>query len=871
MSDEDDSDEAEKESVGFAWTSQTCQIRIVVFLFVLSILLGALTAYIIIPRLKEDCKKYHLRKQLSKNKRGLAIPLPNRTSRGGSGKAPAMRNDATTVSSHLYNLTRSNASFSSDTRGPSSATPPGGRTRSPLDDLTGDGSVLPIDFRPDNGSDIEDVVVIVESDRRPVMATTTTGVTAEDNVSFINWTTLRYRSTSVSLENVDQNAVQTSATDAFRDDTETFRPEANTTMNRNAERSLETARTETFVAALPTSTAAAISSDVSSLGKNYPGDFFESEITSEYYSQSETRAIDNPKDVSVATGLGAPQNENKQTSHTDVSSSSSGASTWPSKFFETILSSSTAQVRLSSGQFSETSSFEDTVTLNASRGLAIRGEADGSNGDTNAYLDSYGTAMSNERHEPSQASLAGGFSDTTSDTSGIAWFNVTPSEATELNSMLDYSPSHDSYSVSFEEHNSPNETKVSPDTDAMATTSDITEDRSRHSSVIAINGSLDSTTTDYQATIRDRTSIGTASDTSENNAVHFQQDLYSTTIGQETPLYNDTGGLGRFLPTQERKLFLSESEALPAESTGTVANTAPDVIRTSAVSVAQQGNMTSETRILPFTKFDMDANSKGNLENASEFRTYYVSTIIETSSRPSSFVPRRISVVSSTERSTFANADDATSSRGDMAQHTSPDSEYDDSTPFPPLSPLFTKLMSDKTPYETATDDDALEETISGAGFDVTVRQAKYGDHDATDAEDYDDTMMPEGSPTSQRVSTPETTTTAHSTETEVDEDVEANENGGGTWWKVTEALQRSRLFPSTERARYLQRKMFRNINRPATSQGVMRLTRGSNQRRGFTARRHAKHLERTFAPHAKVRSSAENKSLSSDLVHVHL
>ncbi|KAH7937987.1 hypothetical protein HPB49_019053 [Dermacentor silvarum] len=329
MSDEDDSDEAEKESVGFAWTSQTCQIRIVVFLFVLSILLGALTAYIIIPRLKEDCKKYHLRKQLSKNKRGLAIPLPNRTSRGGSGKAPAMSNDATTVSSHLYNLTRSNASFSSDTRGPSSATPPGGRTRSPLDDLTGDGSVLPIDFRPDNGSDIEDVVVIVESDRRPVMATTTTGVTAEDNVSFINWTTLRYRSTSVSLENVDQNAVQTSATDAFRDDTETFRPEENTTMNRNAERSLETARTETFVAALPTSTAAAISSDVSSLGKNYPGDFFESEITSEYYSPSETRAIDNPKDVSVATGLGAPQNENKQTSHTDVSSSSSGASTWP--------------------------------------------------------------------------------------------------------------------------------------------------------------------------------------------------------------------------------------------------------------------------------------------------------------------------------------------------------------------------------------------------------------------------------------------------------------------------------------------------------------------------------------------------------------
>nr|XP_050026221.1 uncharacterized protein LOC126521568 [Dermacentor andersoni] len=849
MSDDDDSDEAEKESVGFAWTSQTCQIRIVVFLFVLSILLGALTAYIILPRLKEDCKKYHLRKQLSKNKRGLAIPVRNRTGRGGSGKSPATSNGATTVSSRLYNLTRNNASFSSDTRGLSSATPPDKRTRSSLDDAAGDLSVLPIDFRPDNESDSEDVVVIVGSDRTPVMATTTAEVTAEDELNFITMTTLGELSKSASLENVDQNAVQTTATGALRDDTEKFRLEENTTMSRYAERSSETAWAETFVAALSTSTAAATSSDVLPLGKNYGGGFSEAEITSEYYPLSEARATDNATNVSVATGQDAPEDENKQTSDADVISSfsGSGASTWPSEFFETILLSSTAQVMLSSEQSTATSSFGDAVALNASRGLATQGEADSSNDDTNASVaSSAGTAALDERHEPSQASLAGGFGDTTSDTSGIAWFNTTLSEVTELNSMIDYSPSRDSYSISFEEHN----------TGTLVTTSDITEDMSRHSSLIAIGGNLDGTTTDYQATIRDRTSIGTASDPSDNNAVHFQQELYSTVTGQETPLHNDTGGLGHLLITQERKLCFSESEATPSESRGTVANTGPDVPLTSVVSVAQQENVTPETHLLNFTKFDIDASSKGNLENASEFGTHYVNTIMEPSSRPSYVVPSHISEVTSTERSTFANADDATTGRREMAQHTSLDSEYDDSTQFASVSSLITKLISDKLPFETATDDDAVKETVSGAEFDIPVRQAKY-ESEATEAEDYDDTVIPEVSPTFQRLSTAETTTTAHSTETDADENVEANDITSGIW-KAKEALQQSRPLPNIERLRNLQRNMFRNINRPATAQGAMRLVHRSNRRRGFTARRHAKHFERTFAPQAKIRSLEE-------------
>ncbi|XP_070395564.1 serine-rich adhesin for platelets-like [Dermacentor albipictus] len=821
MSDDDDSDEAEKESVRFAWTSQKCQVRIVVFLFVLSILLGALTAYIIIPRLKEDCKKYHLRKQLSKNKRGLAIPVRNRTSRGGSDKSPATSNGATTVSSRLYNLRRNNASFSSDTRGLSSATPPDRRTRSSLDDAAGDLSVLPIDFRPDNGSDSEDVVVIMGSDRTPVMATTTAEVTAEDDLSFITWTTLGKLSKSASLENVDQNAVQTTATGALRDDTEKFRLEENTTMSRYAERSSETAWAETFVAALSTSTTAATSSDVSPLDKDYRGGFVEAEITSEYYPLSEARATDNATNVSVATGLDAPEDENRQTSDADVISSfsGSGASTWPSEVIETIILSSTAQVMLSSEQ---------------------------SKHDTNASVtSSAGTATLDERHEPSQASLAGGFGDTTSDTSGIAWFNTTLSEATELNSMIDYSPSRDSYSISFEERN----------TGTLVATSDITEDMSRNSSLIAIGGNLDGTTTDYQATIRRRTSISTASDPSDNNAVHFQQELYSTVTGQETPLHNDTGGLGHLLITQERKLFFSESEATPSESGGTVANTGPDVSLTSVVSVAQQENVTPATHLLNFTKFDVDASSKGNLENASEFGTHYVNTIMEPSSRPSYFVPRHISEVTSTERSTFANADDATTGRRDMAQHTSLDSEYDDSTQFASVSSLITKLISDKLPFETATDDDALKETVSGAEFDITVRQAKY-ESEATEAEDYDDTVIPEVSPTFQRLSTPDTTTTAHSTETDADENVEANDNSG--IWKAKEALQQSRPLPNIERLRNLQGNMFRNINRPATSQGTMRLAHRSNRRRGFTARRHAKHFERTFAPQAKIRSLEE-------------
>ncbi|KAL1435953.1 hypothetical protein MTO96_010715 [Rhipicephalus appendiculatus] len=115
MSDSDESDEAAKEtSVGFAWTSQSCQIRIVVFLFVLSILLGVLTAYLIIPRLKEDCKKYHLRRMLSKNKRGLAIPTKNRTS--GGGTAGATSKHVTTVSNRFHGLT-GKASSSNETRG----------------------------------------------------------------------------------------------------------------------------------------------------------------------------------------------------------------------------------------------------------------------------------------------------------------------------------------------------------------------------------------------------------------------------------------------------------------------------------------------------------------------------------------------------------------------------------------------------------------------------------------------------------------------------------------------------------------------------------------------------------------------------------
>ncbi|KAH7947045.1 hypothetical protein HPB52_007476 [Rhipicephalus sanguineus] len=153
---------------------------------------------------------------LSKNKRGLAIPTRNRTSRGG--KAGATSKDVTIVSNHFHGLT-SKASSSIETRGPSVT------TRSPRGDVAADASVLPIDLRPDNGSDSEDVVVILGSDRRPTIGTSTVEVTAVD---FINWTTSRELSTFVALEDVDPNVVQNTATGAFRDETaRTFDREEN--------------------------------------------------------------------------------------------------------------------------------------------------------------------------------------------------------------------------------------------------------------------------------------------------------------------------------------------------------------------------------------------------------------------------------------------------------------------------------------------------------------------------------------------------------------------------------------------------------------------------------------------------------------------
>ncbi|KAH6927775.1 hypothetical protein HPB50_008609 [Hyalomma asiaticum] len=970
MSDEDDSDEAVKESVGFAWTSNACQLRIVVFLFVLSILLGILTAYIIIPRLREDCRKYHMRRMLSKNKRGLAIPARNQTSGGGSGKAPRVTSsDVTTVSNSIHGLA-SNASFSIEIRGVSVTTSPDGRTTTHLDDVAGDDIVLPIDFRPDNESDREDVVVIVGSDRSPAISTSTAGVTA-DYLSFINWTTSRELSTSVALEDIDVNVVQATATDAFRDETGTFGTDGSNE-NKDVEGNLATAWTGTFTAVLSTRNATATTSNVSSLDNYYLNDVSEAEVTSEYDPLSQARASDNADNVSIAKGLGAAAGENEQTSVADVPSRFNGteASTLFGEFFETIPLSITAQAMPSSEQFSATTHVGDTATPSISKGQATTDDANGgSNVDTGAAVDGTGTATSDDRQDP-------------------------------LSSLPNYSTSHSSYSVNFKTRNSPDETDVPADTkrDSMAVISDITEDGNWRSHLIsATNENTNGTiTTAYDATVHEGTSGGTAGDRSENNVADLQQDLKSTITDKDNALYNDTGGLNRSLTTQESRPHVSESEASRIESAEAATKVVPDHNTLSVMSdssvlnftkfdmharnetdvpadtkrdsvavisdITEDGNwrshlisatnentngtittaydatvhegtsggtagdrsennvadlqqdlkstitgkddnapyndtgglnrslttqesrphvseseasriesaeaatkvvpdhntlsVMSDSSVLNFTKFNMHARSKGYLENASEFCTHNDKAITETGSPSSSFGPTRISEMAPSKRSTFTFGDDLARGGGDnMAQYTQPESEYDDTTPYATVPSSITKLTDNKTPFATETDDDAEEETVSGAEFTATVRQARHGESDATDAEDYGDTMITEASPTSQRVITPETPTPTHSKDTKAQEDVDANDSDDGAR-EVQEALQGG-LLSNPAHPRYPQRDKLRNIQPfQGISQDAFKFALRSNQRRYTAERRRAKHVKRTHAPQkAKVLS----------------
>ncbi|KAL1435952.1 hypothetical protein MTO96_010714 [Rhipicephalus appendiculatus] len=620
--------------------------------------------------------------------------------------------------------------------------------------------------------------------------------------------------------------------DAFRNETaQAFDREDNSVINGKSEEYSVTALTETFTAALTTNMSSA-----SSLDNNSLGDVFGAEVTSEYHPVSDGRGSDNAEHVQITTGFGPPADENEQTSLADFGGNvSTGAPTRLDEFFETI--SSTAQVTLSSEQFSATSFFGDTVVSNISEGPVAQDETNGgSNVDRSVPVASSRTAASDDRQGP-------------------------------LYSLHDYSTSHGSYSADFKNHDSPNQTDIP----ALVVTSDTTEDVERHSHVItAVSGNSEGNTTDYEATLQYGKSVGTASD---SNATQLQQDHKSTNTGQDAAHYNDTGGLNRSLTTQEsvsegETKLSSRTEA--TTRTGTDHNTTANVPLTSVVSVGQQGSVMSETYVFNFTEFATHASSKGNLENASEFRTHYDKMTIMASSHSSYFVPTRISEITSTKRSSFTMAQPT-------AQPTSPDSEYDDTAPSETLSSssVITKLIYDKTPFATETDDDAEDETaaetVSGAGSDEAVRQDNYGEPDATDAEEYDDTKIPEVSPTSQRVSTPETTTSAHSTDME--EDVDANEGDGGVR-EVRQALRRSGMSPNTERPRIQKRNKLRKTYSKVTSEDATRL---GAKIKPASRYRHAASREARKAYATKVRghhSLAAKKSLTVNyprVVHVRL
>ncbi|KAH8021506.1 hypothetical protein HPB51_015902 [Rhipicephalus microplus] len=731
MSDSDESDEGAKESVGFAWTSQSCQIRIVLFLFVLSILLGVLTAYIIVPRLKEDCKRYHLRKMLSKNKRGPAIPARNRTSRGGDAGATSKRE--TTVSNRLHGLT-SKVSSSTETRGASVA------TQSPLDDAAGIGNVLPIDFRPDNGSDSEDVLVIVGSDRTIVVGASAAGVTAEGDSSSTNGTTPREPSTFVALEDVDQNVTQATATDTFRDEIAqtVYRKDTSVTSGK-FEYSIAT-RTETFTAALTTSIPS-----VSSLDSDLPWDGFGAEVTSEYHLVSDARGSGNAEHVPIAFGLGPTTDEHERTGLADFDSSLSGteASVRLNESSETI--SSTVQVTPFSEKFSATSILRGAVVSDTSEAAVAQGETHvGSNVDISLPVASSRTGASDDRREP-------------------------------LYSFLDYSTSHRTHSADFKRRDSPNQAAIT----TLTLASDATKDVERHSRVItAANGNSDGTTTDSEAALQHGKYAGT---TSDSDPTQLKRGLKSTNMGQGSAPFSDTAGPNRPLTTQESLVREVETKTSLGTSTrtGTDHNTTANVPLTPVVGVDQQGSMVSETYVFNSTESDMHAGAKRNIENASEFCTHYDKTTITTSAPSGYFVPTRISEMTSTKRSSFTNADDDTSIGADTALPTSSDSEYDDvasSATLSSSSSIITKPIYGRTHF--ATEAGADDETVPGDGSDKTVRQDNY---DATHAEDYDDTTIPEVSSTSQRESTPEATTSAHTTD--IEEDVDAN--GGVREWQT--------------------------------------------------------------------------------------
>ncbi|KAK8759198.1 hypothetical protein V5799_003184 [Amblyomma americanum] len=224
MSDEEeDSEEVKKETVGFAWSSQACQVRIVVCLFILSVLLGALTAYIIVPRLKDDCKKYHSRKAAllqgqPKPKRGLAIPAENLTDEVNNSSVSALPSDryAPTRNSHFFYGTISGRPV----------TPPASvHTQKLPDDIArGMSGRSTTDVRSDGKDDNDEAVVIVENERKIVTASGSTfgGASLLDstdavggNFSVTNGIASRDLSTSVPPVNADRTTAVSSVSEAL--------------------------------------------------------------------------------------------------------------------------------------------------------------------------------------------------------------------------------------------------------------------------------------------------------------------------------------------------------------------------------------------------------------------------------------------------------------------------------------------------------------------------------------------------------------------------------------------------------------------------------------------------------------------------------
>ncbi|KAL3204499.1 hypothetical protein MRX96_011507 [Rhipicephalus microplus] len=182
-------------------------------------------------------------------------------------------------------------------------------------------------------------------------------------------------------------------------------------------------------------------------------------------------------------------------------------------------------------------------------------------------------------------------------------------------------------------------------------------------------------------------------------------------------------------------------------------------------------------------------------------------------------------------------------SAADTALPTSPDSEYDDVASYATLSSsssIITKPIYGRTHFATETGAD--DEMVPGDGSDKTVRQGNY---DATDAEDYDDTTIPEVSSTSQRESTPEATTSAHTTD--IEEDVDAN---GGVREVGEKPWAEADCFANTERPRITKRNKLRTTHSKATSQYVTRLARRPNRHR-------AKRAKHTLPPQKSVSFTA--------------